>query len=84
MHSMSTQDYLIVLIIAFSFNLLNGVLSVINLSKGLNTQQKSLTLFLAFKCILGMVLNFLLEGMLVTLCVLDLLKMILPIESSKQ
>lgn len=31
-----------------------------------------------------MVLNFLLEGMLVTLCVLDLLKMILPIESSKQ
>lgn len=77
MQSMPTQDYLIVLIFAFSFNLLNGILSVVILSK-------SNPWSLVFKCIVGIMLSLLLEIMLFILCVLDLSKTIPPVESSKQ
>jgi len=77
MHSMSTQDYLIILIFAFFFNLSNGILSVVIL-------RKSNPSSVVFKCIVGIVLSLLLEIMLFILCVLDLSKKIPPIESSKQ
>ncbi len=72
MHSISTRDHLIILIFALSFNLMNGILSLANLDQALKARQKRLGWFLGSKCILGIVLNFFLESMLITLYILDL------------
>jgi len=80
----TTQDHLIILIFIFSLDLINGILAIENQRKASNAQQKPLTWVMIYKCTLGIMLSFVLESMLLNLYVLDLLKRIPPIESSKQ
>lgn len=84
MRSISTQDHLYFLTFIFSLNLVHGIFSIANQRKASSAQQKPFVWVMLFKCTLGIMLNFVLEGMLVILYILDLLKRVSPIESSKQ